>query len=146
MTGVQTCALPIYSGQVFDIGLYPPGSSRAVRFTREGVVRVFCNIHASMSAMIVVVSTPYFAVTKRDGSFEIPAVPDGEYDMSVFHERATDAVLQGLAKKINVSGDGAALPAITISEAGYLSIPHKDKYGHDYQDADGHSMYPSPVK
>jgi len=35
-------AFSSYSGQVFDIGLYPPGSTRSVRFAREGVVRVFC--------------------------------------------------------------------------------------------------------
>ncbi|MEQ1947789.1 MAG: hypothetical protein ABL995_11405 [Bryobacteraceae bacterium] len=139
-------AFSSYSGQVFDIGLYPPGSTRAVRFTREGVVRVFCNIHASMSAMIVVVSTPYFAVTKRDGSFELPSVPGGEYDLSVFHERATGSVLQASERKVTIGGDALALPVISISEAGYLSIPHKDKYGHDYHDTDGHSMYPSPVK
>ncbi|MEQ1885519.1 MAG: hypothetical protein ABL967_10695 [Bryobacteraceae bacterium] len=139
-------AFSSYSGQVFDIGLYPPGSSRSVRFTREGVVRVFCNIHASMSAMIVVVSTPYFATTKRDGSFELPSVPEGEYDLSVFHERATEPVLKALGKKVTIGSGAAAIPSISISEAGYLSIPHKDKYGHDYHDADGHSMYPSPVK
>jgi len=139
-------AFSSYSGQVFDIGLYPPGTTRAVRFTREGVVRVFCNIHASMSAMIVVVATPYFAVTKRDGSFEIPKVTEGEYELSVFHERATDAVLQSLARKVTVGSEATVLPTIEISEAGYLSIPHKDKYGHDYQDEDLHPAYASPIK
>ena len=43
-----------YNGKLFDVGLYPPGSSRRVRFSRAGIVRVFCNIHASMSAVIVV--------------------------------------------------------------------------------------------
>ena len=68
-------AFSSYSGQVFDVGLYPPGTSRSVRFTREGVVRVFCNIHSSMSAMIVVLATPYYATTRKDGSFEIAGVP-----------------------------------------------------------------------
>src|SRR5579871_4357301 len=81
-------AFSSYNGQMFDVGLYPPGSSRKVRFTREGVVRVFCNIHASMSAVIVVLGTPYFATTRQNGSFEIPAVPSGEYQLSVFHEHA----------------------------------------------------------
>src|SRR5262245_23084905 len=42
-------AFSSYSGQVFDVGLYPPGRSRTVTFKREGVVRVFCNIHSTMS-------------------------------------------------------------------------------------------------
>src|SRR6266700_2765203 len=79
-------AFSSYSGQIFDVGLYPPGSTRSVRFGREGIVRVFCNIHSSMSAVIAVVATPYFAVTNRDGAFEIADVPPGEYDMTVFHE------------------------------------------------------------
>ena len=64
-------AFSSYNGQVFDIGLYPPGSTRSVKFARPGVVRVFCNIHASMSALIVVVASPYFATTERDGTFNI---------------------------------------------------------------------------
>src|ERR1041384_3467617 len=47
-------AFSSYSGQVFDVGLYPPGRTRTVVFKREGVVRVFCNIHPAMSAVIVV--------------------------------------------------------------------------------------------
>src|SRR5450432_3445233 len=54
-------AFSSYSGQVFDIGLYPPGTTRSVKFARPGVVRVFCNIHASMNAVIVVIASPYFA-------------------------------------------------------------------------------------
>jgi plastocyanin len=136
-------AFSSYSGQIFDVGLYPPGSTRSVRFGREGVVRVFCNIHSSMSAVIVVVATPYFATTKRDGAFEIAGVPPGEYDLTVFHERASEAALQALSRKVTVGPDGASLPPIAISEAGYLSIPHKNKYGHEYPpDAGDPVAYP----
>jgi len=62
-------AFSSYSGQIFDVGLYPPGTSRSVRFLRRGIVRVFCNIHPSMSAIILVLTTRYFAVTPHDGSF-----------------------------------------------------------------------------
>ena len=136
-------AFSSYSGQVFDIGLYPPWSTRSVRFTRAGVVRVFCNIHSSMSAMIVVLATPYFAITNRDGSFDIPNVPSGEYDLSVLHERATETALETLGRRVTVSQEALALPPIVISEAGYLPIPHKNKYGHDYPpESDGHLTYP----
>src|SRR6185295_18656305 len=52
-----------YNGRTFDVGLYPPGTSQRVPFTRSGIVRVFCNIHANMSAVIVVLNTPYFVTT-----------------------------------------------------------------------------------
>src|SRR5712691_2656465 len=95
-------AFSSYNGQIFDVGLYPPGSSRSVRFTREGVVRVFCNIHSSMSAMIVVLMTPYFAVTAHDGSFTLPDVPPGEYTLRVVHERSSDVALQSSTRSITV--------------------------------------------
>src|SRR3974377_857609 len=38
-----------FSGQIFEFGLYPPGTSRDVTFMRPGVVRIFCNIHPTMS-------------------------------------------------------------------------------------------------
>jgi plastocyanin len=136
-------AFSSYSGQVFDIGLYPPGTTRSVRFAREGVVRVFCNIHASMSAVIVVVGSPYFATTKRDGTFEIANVTPGEYDLTVFHERASEATLRELSRKITVGAEGASLLALGISEAGYLSTPHKNKYGHEYvPDSGDQGTYP----
>ena len=123
-----------YSGQMFDVGLYPPGSSRTIRFRREGIVRVFCNIHPTMSAVIAVLTTPWFAVTDRNGSWQIPEVPSGEYTLRVFHERATDATLAALQRRITVASD-VALPAIAISEAGYIPLPHRNKYGREYPPA-----------
>ena len=135
-------AFSSYNGQVFDIGLYPPGTTRSVKFARPGVVRVFCNIHASMNAVIVVIASPYFATTKLDGTFKIDQVPPGQYNLSVFHERASEAALAELSRKITVGPDGASLPNMVISEAGYLSIPHKNKYGHDYPADSGDPAYP----
>jgi plastocyanin len=140
-------AFSSYSGQIFDVGLYPPGTSRSVRFTREGVVRVFCNIHSSMSAMIVVLATPYFAVTRRDGSFVLPDVPPGQYMLRVVHERSSEATLQALTRSITVGEEALVLPGLNISEAGYLSIPHKNKFGQDYApDASDHVIYPAARK
>src|SRR3984885_2919048 len=90
-------AFSSYDAQIFDVGLYAPGSSRSVQFTRPGIVRVFCNIHSSMSAVIVVLSTPY-----RDGTFQIPNVPPGDYQLTVFHERATEATLNALVRRVIV--------------------------------------------
>jgi len=140
-------AFSTYNGQLFDVGLYPPGSSRGVRFARPGVVRVFCNIHAAMSAVIVVLDTPYFDTTKPDGRFEIARVPPGEYNLAVFHERATPATLEQTARRVTVIGDAVTLPTITISESGYLPIPHKNKFGREYPPApDDGTVYPAVRK
>ena len=135
-------AFSTYNGQVFDVGLYPPGSSRSVRFARPGIVRVFCNIHATMSAIIAVLSTPWFAVTDNKGEFTIRDVPAAEYRLRVFHERATAAPLDSLTRKLEIGGTPFNIGAVDISESGYLPIPHKNKYGHDYPAAIG-SGYPA---
>jgi plastocyanin len=133
-----------YDGQLFDIGLYPPGSTRGIRFSRPGIVRVFCNIHSSMSAVIVVLDTPLFAITKSDGRYSIDGVPEGAHDLTFFHERATEAALKSASRRVTVSGDLVSLPPAPISETGYLSIPHKNKYGQDYPPApDEAGFYPA---
>jgi plastocyanin len=135
-------AFSSYNGQIFDVGLYPPGTSRSVRFIRLGVLRVFCNIHPTMSAIILVLNTPYFAKTTKSGSFEMN-VPPGEYELNIFHERATEQELSGLARRVIVSEPVFRVPPIMVSEAGYLVAPHKNKYGHDYPPtSDDQVFYP----
>jgi len=122
-----------YDGQVFDVGLYPPGGTRSVRFARPGIVRIFCNIHSSMTAIVAVVDSPWFDTTKADGKFELRDVPPGEYQLKIFHERATKGALNAAQRQVLMSAQPQTLPAITVSETGYLPIPHKDKYGRDYK-------------
>jgi hypothetical protein len=121
-----------FNGQIFDVGLYKPGSSRTVVFNRAGIVRVFCNIHPQMSAVIAVLDTPYFAVSGKSGDFEILNVPPGDYQFHVFHERAAPETLDVLTRKITVEAARLDLPPLTISESGYLPAPHHNKYGKDY--------------
>ena len=139
-------AFSSYSGQIFDVGLYPPGTTRSVQFNRPGVVRVFCNIHPAMSAVILVLGTPWFTTTLRDGSFRL-LVPAGTYDLAVFHERATAQTLQQLEQRIVVGAEGARVPNIGVSEAGYLLAPHKNKFGSEYSpEPDDKVFYPGVRK
>jgi plastocyanin len=121
-----------FNGQIFDVGLYKPGASRTVAFTRPGIVRVFCNIHPQMSAVIAVMDTPYFAVSDKTGFFRIENVPPGDYQLHVFHERASAEMLDSLARKIVVEIAELELAPIQISESGYLPVEHKNKYDKDY--------------
>lgn len=72
-------AFSFHDGQKFDLGLYPVGTVRNVGFDRPGLSRIFCNIHPGMGAYVMVVNSPYFAVSDRAGNFTIPAVPPGTY-------------------------------------------------------------------
>ena len=133
-----------FAGQPFDVGLYPPGTSQRVRFLRDGVARVFCNIHPTMSAVIVVVRTPFIAISNKEGAFSIEGVEPGEYRMRVFHERSPDQTLRALERKVTVERSTVALPPIVVSESGYIVSPHKDKYGKDYPPViEDHAAYPA---
>lgn len=124
-----------YNGQIFDVGLYPPGTTRSVKFKNPGVVRVFCNIHASMSAVIVVLTSPWFGTSDAAGTFEIENVPEGSYRLGIYYERATEQTLSALQRKITVSSTVEDIGTIRLSESGYLEIPHLNKYGKEYPSA-----------
>jgi plastocyanin len=68
-----------HDGKVFDLGLYPVGASKDVRFDKPGLSRIFCNIHPKMAAYVFAVDSPYFAVSDESGEFAMPSVPPGRY-------------------------------------------------------------------
>jgi plastocyanin len=80
-------------GKRFDLGLYPVGQVRDVQFDHAGVSRLFCNIHPGMAAYIVVVDSPYYAVTDRTGNFSLDGVPNGQYTYHAW--RAAAATITG---------------------------------------------------
>lgn len=135
-----------FSGQPFDVGLYPPGTNRSVPFKLPGIVRVFCNIHPTMSAIIAVMSTPWFVVTPPSGKFTLPSVPPGEYQLRMFHERAVPENLEALERRIKVPESGLALPLISISETGFVPAPHLNKYGQPYPPVVSGESYPGAPK
>jgi plastocyanin len=79
----------------FDLGRYARGGSKAVRFDRPGVVRVFCDIHSHMSAFILVFGHRYFATTDAEGRYRIDGLPPGSYTVVAWNDgqpRQTRAV------------------------------------------------------
>jgi plastocyanin len=71
----------------FDLGRYPKGAHETVTFDKPGAVSVFCDIHAEMRAFVVILETPWFALTDESGAFRIADVPPGTYDAMIWHER-----------------------------------------------------------
>jgi plastocyanin len=80
--------------RAFNLGRYPQGQTREVRFDKPGLVKVFCEIHSHMSATVMVFDHPWFAVPDEDGRFTLPAVPPGEREVTAWHERLGDTTLQ----------------------------------------------------
>jgi plastocyanin len=127
-----------FAGQPFDLPLYAPGTTRSATFKRPGIVRVFCQIHPLMSAIIAVVDTPWYTVTPETGRFRIEGIPPGDYQLHIFHERALPDNLRFLERVIAVPDGGLTLPLISISETGYIPAPHLDKHGKPYPPNSGY--------
>jgi hypothetical protein len=96
------------SAATFDLRRYPRGQSRSQTFPKAGIVKVYCNIHSHMSATILVLDTPYFAIPDLAGRYELPNVPPGQYTLVGWHERvgeriATVRVERGKTATVNLS-------------------------------------------
>jgi plastocyanin len=74
-------------GAAFNLGRYPSGSSRSKVFGRPGIVKVFCEIHSHMSAVVRVFDHSWFTVPSEEGTFTIDHVPPGEHTLVAWHER-----------------------------------------------------------
>lgn len=74
--------------QPFDLGYYPQGQSRTMKFNRKGIVQVYCHIHANMYAAVVVTSSAWYAKPASDGSFSWTGVPAGHYKLTAWHKIA----------------------------------------------------------
>jgi len=69
----------------FDLGRYPQGETRSVVLAEPGLTRIFCEVHASMRAVVLVTDHGYHAVVEESGAFRIDAVPPGDYTVVVYH-------------------------------------------------------------
>jgi plastocyanin len=125
----------VYNGTRFDLGLYESGSSKLVKFSRPGPSYIFCNIHPEMSAVVLALGTPYYAVTDRSGAFAIENVPSGEYELQVWAERAQPDELKKFSRKVRIDGTQLRLETMNIAAAPSMAEGHKNKFGHEYEPA-----------
>jgi plastocyanin len=69
-----------------NLGTWPKGDKKSFQFNDLGVAPLLCNVHPEMSGYVVVVATPYSAVTDKDGNYEIKNVPAGKYTLKTWSE------------------------------------------------------------
>ncbi len=135
----------LFEGKKFDLGLYEAGSTRSVKFDRPGICYIFCNIHPEMSAVIVVIKTPFYAITDKAGEVRITGVPLGRYRLEVWHEAALPDELKRLSREITISADSSFLGTLYIKDSVRNILGHKNKYGHDYdQPSSANPLYDNP--
>jgi plastocyanin len=111
----------------FDMELYKRPKVGSFTFQHPGVVKVYCNIHPQMSAVVLVRDNPLFTKAAADGTFTIEGVPAGKYVVKAWHERGGEA-----GSEVTVTDTGTAQTRFTLDGSTYKSVPHKNKFGKDY--------------
>jgi plastocyanin len=114
-------------GAAFDLGTYGSGVTKSTPFKRAGAYPVYCNIHAQMTAFVVVVSTSHYTQAGADARWKIAGVPAGKWELHVWHERAPE-----VTQDLDVPATGLANVDVTLDARGFKQVAHKDKMGKDY--------------
>jgi plastocyanin len=115
----------------FDLDLYRSPQTGAWTFRHPGIVRVYCNIHPQMAAVVVVRDNPYFVQAAADGRFVIEDVPEGRYTLKAWHPRGGET-----AQPLSVPAEGEVRVDLNLDASRFKGTPHKNKYGRDYGAAD----------
>jgi plastocyanin len=87
--------------KTFQLPLYKGSPPNPVTFDKAGVVTLGCNIHDQMSAVIVVVDTPYFEKTAANGRASLRDLEPGRYTVHVW---APEMRAEPPAQTITVTG------------------------------------------
>ena len=116
------------SANAFDLGLYRRGAGKSEKFDTPGIVNVYCNVHPNMSAVIHVMSTPYYGFVDPTGRYAFD-VPPGRYRLIAWNEQG------GMTETTVDVGTGAvATPiALTIDTRNFRGTDHLNKVGKPYQ-------------
>ena len=121
-------------GNRFDLGLYGEGPGRAQRFDRPGLARIFCNVHRTMSAFVLVLETPFHAEPDTAGRFTLSGLPEGPGTLHVWHPRA-----EAWSRSMRLPAPG---PVMVTLEATLPTVPpHLDKHGQPYRDPTDDERY-----
>ena len=103
---------------MFDLGIYKAGEAREYTFQKEGIVRLGCNLHSTMSAYIAVVAAPAYVITDDAGKFSFKHLAPGKYHLKAWSERSKSPITQDVVVKagvndvaVGVTGDAAPGPA-----------------------------------
>lgn len=93
----------------FDLGRYPKGESRTVRFDDPGVVRIFCEIHASMYATILVAPADQYQIINAGEAFSFSNLADGRYRVV-----AVDAAGRRATAETELKGNSASTVSLVL--------------------------------
>jgi plastocyanin len=76
----------------YNLGTWPQGQTKDYVFTKCAkppcVYTQLCRVHPEMEGYVVALQNPFFAVTGKDGHYQIDNVPPGNYTLAVWHAKA----------------------------------------------------------
>lgn len=130
----------LFDGKRFDLGLYEAGSSKSMTFSREGVSYIFCNIHPEMSAVVLTLSTPLFAIADAKDSIVLRNIPPGDYKLRFWIEGIPQPILNRLGHSLHLARGISDLGEIPAPIAHAATTTHANKFGNAY-DPDPKSTY-----
>lgn len=90
-------------GSKFNIGRKPKGSVVYKKIPKTGEVKLFCDIHTQMNAIILSLDTPYFTRVGAGGKYSIKSLPAGKYRIEVYHpdlNPASETIEIGAGEKL----------------------------------------------
>lgn len=87
-----------------NLGTWPRGEKKSFQFNDVGSAPLLCNVHPEMSGYVVVAPTPYFAVTDKEGNFEIKGIPAGTYTLKTWSEEG-----KPVTQTVNLTGESATV-------------------------------------
>lgn len=115
----------------FDLGLYRNGASRAMTFENPGLVKIYCNIHPQMAAVLLVIDGGIWAQAGADGTAVLAGVPAGKTTVRAWDEKGGE-----FTAVVDVPETGTVPLAVTLDGSLWREIAHKNKYGKDYPPPD----------
>ncbi|HVE70822.1 MAG TPA: hypothetical protein VNI54_05590 [Thermoanaerobaculia bacterium] len=117
-------------GHTFDLGLYRRGAGKTHKFEAPGTVNVYCNVHPNMSAVVHVMSTPFYGFADPSGNYSFD-VPPGRYRVVAWNEQGGTSAPSDLEVKADGTVAGATL--LRIDGRNFRVAQHKNKFGQTYR-------------
>ncbi len=118
------------TGNSFDLGLYRKGAGKSQKFETPGLVNVYCNVHPNMSAVVHVMSTPFYVLADAAGNYAVTDVPPGKYRLVAWNEQGgqSESVVE-----VSNAGTVTGSLSLTIDSRNYRAAQHTNKQGKPYK-------------
>lgn len=123
----------LFNGRRFDLGLYESGTSRSVRFDREGISYIFCNIHPEMGAIVLALNTSYYGISGANGIIVLHDVPPGSYRLNIWSENGQPLNPDLSQSIVRIANEPVHLGDIALQPKTDPLANHKNKFGEDYR-------------